>query len=119
MALQAGIGASGLWSISRGLARGLSGANEYKRMMDYADSPRQGDLDGRGNLSLRALTDFIAWFLQVCKDQMEFMGSLFALDTLATRLRSYTSVKGWRPEAGRLLEEVLHRGEVARGDVPV
>ena len=54
MALEAGIGAHGLWSVSRGLARGLESRGEYKRMMDHADSPRQGDLDGRGNLSRRA-----------------------------------------------------------------
>ena len=50
-------------------------------MMDYADRPRQGDLDGRGNLSRQALSDFTAWFLKVCLDQVTFMGGLFALDT--------------------------------------
>jgi len=45
MAHQAGIGAHGLWSVSRGLARGLESRGEYKRMMDRADSPRDGDLD--------------------------------------------------------------------------
>lgn len=50
MALQAGIGAHGLWSISRGLARGIESTGTYKRMMDDADSPRRGDLDGLGNL---------------------------------------------------------------------
>jgi Fic family protein len=47
MALMAGIGAHGLWSVSRGLSRGLESRSDYKRMMDYADAPRQGDLDGR------------------------------------------------------------------------
>ena len=56
MGLSAGIGAHGLWSISRGLARGIHSRSEYKTKMDYADTPRQGDLDGRGNLSERALT---------------------------------------------------------------
>ncbi len=118
MALEAGIGANGLWSISRGLARGLNAPGDYKRMMDHADSPRQGDLDGRGNLSLAALTEFSIWFLQVCRDQIQFMAGLFELATLAGRLRGYAATKGWRPEAGRLLEEVLQRGEIARGDVP-
>ena len=57
MALKAGIGAHGLWSVSRGLARGLDSGREYKTWMDRADTPRQGDLDGRGNLSRRALVD--------------------------------------------------------------
>jgi hypothetical protein len=44
MAHTAGIGAYGLWSVSRGLARGLESRGEYKGMMDYADTPRQSDL---------------------------------------------------------------------------
>jgi Fic family protein len=79
MGLSAGIGAHGLWSVSRGLARGLESRGEYKRMMDYADTPRQGDLDGRGNLSQRALNDFVLWFLRVCQDQVTFMSGLFDL----------------------------------------
>lgn len=50
MALRAGIGAHGLWSVSRGLARGLEGPGDYKRKMDAADARRYSDLDGRGNL---------------------------------------------------------------------
>ena len=116
MALQAGIGAHGLWSVSRGLARGLESRGDYKRMMDHADSPRQGDLDGRGNLSRRALADFTVWFLKVCLDQVTFMGGLFALDTISDRLRLYVERKGWKPEAFDLLEQALQRGELARGD---
>ena len=55
MGLKTGVGAHGLWSISRGLARGLDSRLDYKRMMDHADTPRQGERDGRGNLSERAL----------------------------------------------------------------
>ncbi len=116
MAQQAGIGARGLWSVSRGLARGLESRGEYQRMMDYADTPRQGDLDGRGNLSYRALEEFSIWFLRVCLDQMRFMEEMFDLDSLAERLRRYALVAGWRAEAGKLLVEVLHRGEISRGD---
>ncbi|MDE2260899.1 MAG: Fic family protein [Gammaproteobacteria bacterium] len=114
----AGIGAHGLWSISRGLARGLESRGEYKSMMDRADTPRQGDLDGRGNLSQRALTDFVQWFLQVALDQVQFMTSLFDLDTLAQRLRRYVQRSDeLRPEAARLLEEALIRGEFQRGEI--
>lgn len=117
MAHSAGIGAGGLWSISRGLARGLASRGDYKRMMDYADSPWQGSLDGRGNLSLRALSDFTAWFLKVCVDQVMFMTGLFDLDRLEERLRAYvTRHDALRPEAARIVDEVLLRGEMARGD---
>ncbi len=117
MALGAEIGAHGLWSVSRGLARGLESRGEYKRMMDSADMPRQGDLDGRGNLSERALTDFTAWFLRVCLDQVSFMSRLFDLDALAQRLRTFVErSERLKPEAARLLEEALVRGEFERGE---
>jgi Fic family protein len=119
MALQAGVGAHGLWSISRGLARGLRERSEYRRMMDHADSPRQGDLDGRGNLSLRALEEFVEWFLQVAVDQVRFMGTLFDLEGLGERLEAYVLEHlKLKPEAVPLLEEALIRGELARGDAP-
>jgi Fic family protein len=117
MGLYAGIGAHGLWSISRGLARGLEGPGDYMRMMDHADMARQGDLDGRGNLSLRALNDFIIWFLKVSLDQITFMQSLFAFDSLSSRLRMYCLREEWDREAFTLLEAVLVRGEIPRGEV--
>lgn len=116
MALKSGIGAHGLWSISRGLARGLKSRQDYMHMMDHADMPRQGDLDGRGNLSLDALNLFIDWFLDVCIDQITFMTDLFSLDTLALRLARYCDYRNWRPEAFRILEAALLRGEISRGD---
>ncbi|MBC7668321.1 MAG: Fic family protein [Gemmatimonadaceae bacterium] len=113
----AGIGAHGLWSVSRGLARGLGSRQEYKQMMARADTPRQGDLDGRGNLSLAALEEFVLWFLKVCLDQVTFMSSLFDLPNLTGRLRLYVERSGrLKPEAFRLLEEAAIRGEFARGD---
>ena len=117
MAHVAGVGAHGLWSISRGLARGLKSRAEYKQMMDLADTPRQGDLDGRGNLSERALMEFIVWFLRVCLDQVTFMSNLFELDALAKRLRTYVErSEVLKPEAARLLEEALMRGQFERGE---
>jgi Fic family protein len=117
MAQEAGIGAHGLWSVSRGLARGLKAPSEYKQMMDLADTPRQGDLDGRGNLSLKALNEFILWFLQVCLDQVKFMESLFELDSLGPRFKTYVEQsKTLKPEAVRLLEEGLIRGQFERGE---
>jgi len=119
MAHVAGIGAHGLWSISRGLSRGLKGPSEYKQMMDHADTPRQGGLDGRGNLSLGALTEFTLWFLRVCLDQVEFMSRLFEIETLARRLRNCIEKNEMlKPEATYLLEAALIRGEVERGDAP-
>jgi Fic family protein len=116
MALHAGVGAYGLWSISRGLARGLESRGDYKRMMDHADMPRQGDLDGRGNLSRRALTDFTVWFLKICVDQVRFMNGLFELETLLARLKIYVEKRNLKAEALPMLEQALIRGELPRGD---
>ncbi len=117
MAWSADVAAHGLWSISRGLARGLESRTEYKQMMDMADTQRQGDFDGRGNLSERALIDFVVWFLRVAVDQVVFMSSLFELDNLANRLRTFVAQReGLKPEAARLLEETLVRGEIDRGE---
>ena len=113
----AGIGAHGLWSVSRGLARGLENPAEYKTMMDMADAPRENDFDGRGNLSQRALSEFVLWFLRVCLDQVRFMTDLFELNTLARRLRVVAERDDrLRPEAGKLLEAAAIRGEIERGE---
>lgn len=117
MAWRADVASHGLWSVSRGLARGLESRLEYKQMMDLADTPRQGDLDGRGNLSERALVDFIAWFLRVALDQVTFMSGLFDLENLAGRLREFVGRRQqFRPEAAALLEQTLIRGEIERGE---
>jgi Fic family protein len=121
MAHHAGIAAGGLWSVSRGLARGLEGGqagrDEYRKMMHLADRARQGDRDGRGNLSLSALVSFTKWFLAVCEDQIAFMRTMFDFDGLGARLERYADVNGLGDRAAELLRIVLLRGEVERGDV--
>jgi Fic family protein len=118
MAWSANIGSRGLWSISRGLARGLESRADYKQMMDRADSPREGDLDGRGNLSQKALQEFVLWFLRVCLDQINFMSGLFELDRLAERFETYVlRSPDLKPEAVGLLQEALVRGRFERGEV--
>ena len=117
MAWKADIAAHGLWSISRGLARGLDSRGEYKKMMDLADTPRQGDFDGRGNLSERALVEFVVWFLRVAIDQVVFMSRSFDLDNLMNRLRAFVAQRETlKPEAARLLDQTLVRGEIERGE---
>jgi Fic family protein len=117
IALQAGIGAFGLWSISRGLARGLASRTEYKDMMDLADSPRRSDTDGRGNLSATALIEFATWFFRVAADQVAFMSDLFGFDRLRVRLQSYVQDTLELGDASALLvDDVFLRGHVARGE---
>lgn len=123
MAQAAGIGAHGLWSVSRGLARGLEpgleGRKEYKKHMAWADAPRQGDRDGRGNLSEKGLVVFATWFLKTCLDQILFMSDLFDLGSLSARVERYVAITGVLPiESKYLLLEALTRGEFDRGDAP-
>lgn len=102
----AGLGGQGLWSISRGLARGLQGRDEYKAQMDAADTPRQGDRDGRGNLSMNRLTSFTAWFLTVALDQVRFSSHMFDLEGLERRYVSL--VRDLHPGYDRLPKLVSH-----------
>lgn len=116
MALKAGIGGQGLWSISRGLARGLTDRGEYKRMMDQADSPRRGDRDGRGNLSEAALHEFTRWFMAVMLDQIRFTAGLFELDSLESRYRRLVADVTGDKRAPDLVSAVLRHGRLPRGD---
>jgi Fic family protein len=116
MALKAGIGAGGLWSISRGLARGLKERCEYKRMLAHADTPRQGDRDGRGNLSMKALEEFSEWFLQVCLDQIRFCSTMYDFPGLQDRYhRLIDDMMGASGRhAKKLISSVLRHGELQR-----
>lgn len=60
----------GLWSPNRGLARKR---DEYFAGLAEADAPRRGDLDGRGNLSEESLRHWVAFFLELCRDQVSYM----------------------------------------------
>lgn len=107
----------GLWSVARGLARGVAA---YKAHLMACDQPRRNDLDGRGNLSEEALSAFTAFFLDTCLDQVRFMEDLLQPDRLRTRVLLWAEEEtrsGLLPaKAGQILEAALYRGEVPRGD---
>lgn len=110
----------GLWSVNRGLARQRE---RYYELLDGADSPRQGDLDGRGNLSQKMLWEWCRYFVGLCEDQVNFMGSMLDLPQLKDRLRAYVMVEGvtkgiteYREEAVLPLQTVAVSGAMARGD---
>ena len=108
----------GLWSVSRGLARAVS---TYKAHLASCDLPRRNDLDGRGTLSEEALADFTRFFLETCLDQVSFMESLVQPDRLRARILMWseeeTRLNMLPPKAGQVLEAVLYRGELPRGEV--
>ena len=80
--LHAGGLTGGLWSPLRGFARTET---QYKQLLQAADEPRRGSLDGRGNLTQAGLVDWIAYTLDVCIDQVAFMAR--QLDVLGMRAR--------------------------------
>jgi Fic family protein len=117
--LREALDTGGIWSIARGLARR---ADDYKQGLAACDQPRRGDLDGRGNLSQQMLASFTQFFLETCIDQVRFMEELVQPDRLRTRVMIWTEeeVRGGRlpAKSGQVLEAVLYRGELPRGDVP-
>jgi len=108
----------GVWSIARGLARRET---DYKGHLERCDLPRRNDLDGRGALSEEALADFTRFFLEVCIDQVRFMEDLVQPEPLRTRILMWAEEEarlGKLPsKAGNILEAVLYRGGIPRGDV--
>jgi Fic family protein len=107
-----------IWSVARGLARNV---DDYKARLAECDLPRRNDLDGRGYLSEEALTSFTRFFLQICIDQVAFMEGLLEPEQLRTRILIWAEEQvrlgALPPKVGNVLEAVLYRGELPRGDV--
>jgi Fic family protein len=110
----------GVWSIARGMARNVA---VYKSGLAACDLPRRNDLDGRGSLSEEALAEFTHFFLGTCIDQVSFMENLVEPNRLRARILMWAeeearigSPPNLPPKAGAILEAVLFRGELPRGD---
>ena len=117
----------GLWNVSRGFARN---AVTYKASLSMADAGRRNDLDGRGNLSNEGLIAFCRFFLNICHDQVDYMEELLQLDGVINRIKGYVKLRaermipgpggqhrGMKPEAAKMIEAVLLRGQLTRGEV--
>ncbi|MGD0545999.1 MAG: Fic family protein [Candidatus Acidiferrales bacterium] len=106
-----------VWSVARGLARKV---DDYKRHLAACDATRRNDLDGRGNLSEEALAAFTDFFLRTCIDQVTFMEELMQPDRLRARILLWAEeeirLDALPPKSGNILEAVLYRGELPRGD---
>ncbi len=114
-----GIGTS-LWSVARGLARE---EERYKKLLMYADGPREGERDGRGNLTQRGLIAFCKFFLDRSIDQIRFMSGLLEPDTLLTRIEIHVEeeIRSKRLQRGSfaVLREAMLAGEVERSKIPM
>jgi Fic family protein len=109
----------GVWSIARGLARNV---RPYKSHLAACDLPRRNDLDGRGHLSEEALAAFTRFFMETCLDQIKFMEELVQPKRLRDRILLWSEeevrANTLPPKAGRILEAILYRGTLPRGEVP-
>jgi Fic family protein len=107
-----------VWSIARGLARNEA---RYKALLADCDLPRRNDLDGRGHLSEETLSAFTRFFLETCLDQVRFMERLVEPNRLRDRILLWVEEEvradALPAKAGMILEAVLFRGELPRGEV--
>jgi Fic family protein len=117
-ALREVLNIGGIWSVARGLARNVG---SYKEHLMNCDSPRRNDLDGRGALSEEALAGFTKFYLETCLDQVRFMEELLQPNRLRDRILVWAEEEiragALATKSGRVLEGVLFRGELPRGDV--
>lgn len=111
-----------IWSISRGLARSRS---EYYGKLAGADHPRKGDFDGRGVRSDQGLSDFCAYFLDCCLDQVDFMTKCLDLKNYRKRIQGFVerASTGGVPDTPKLdpstaliLTSLMAQGEITRGE---
>lgn len=107
-----------VWSIARGLARNVA---TYKSHLAACDLPRRNDLDGRGNLSEENLAELPRFILVTCIDEVAFMERLAQPDQLRVRILLWAEeeirLNRIPPKSGAVLEAILFRGELPRGDV--
>ena len=111
---------AGLWSVNRGLARRR---DEYYARLSEADMARQGDLDGRGNLSQRMLVKWCEFFIEICQDQVKFMEAMLDLGEVKRRLHALVLVRSqvdktsaYRAELVLPLHYALTSGPMSRGE---
>jgi Fic family protein len=111
---------NGLWSPLRAFARST---DRYYTLLDAADQPRAGDLDGRGNLSEKALCDWLGYVVTQCLDQVRFMSDLLNLGAMRDRIAACLGFEenvvraGVRSEALAALHYLFAtQGALDRGD---
>ncbi|WP_439136020.1 Fic family protein [Pseudomaricurvus sp.] len=118
-----GIGATGIWCLSRGLARRHA---DYKSALAEADKGRQGVSDGRGALSENGLIQFCEFMIDTAIDQVDFMTKVLDLENMVKRIGSYIEDRNRglivgmppiKPEAARLLEKAYLHGEFERSEM--
>lgn len=108
---------SGLWSISRGLARNNE---QYFAKLANADLVRFNDYDGRGNLSNKMLIEFCEFFLLTAIDQVKYMYQILEMDQMLDRIEAFTDLmvlkRKLNPNAKYILKDVFLKGKITKSD---
>jgi hypothetical protein len=93
----------------------------YQQHLMSCDRARRNDLDGRRTLSEEALAAFTRFYLQTCLDQVRFMEELLQPKRLRDRIMIWAEEEvradALPAKVGQVLEAVLFRGELPRGEV--
>ena len=119
----AGVRGTGVWCLSRGLARK---STLYKAALAEADSKRRGAHDGRGALSEQALIKFCGFMLDVAQDQVDYVAQLLDLTGMRQRIKAYLQARQDGRVIGMqsldsyalsILEKVYIYGEVERHEI--
>lgn len=124
----AGFGGYGLWSMSRGFARNVA---TYYEMLNAADHPRKGELDGRGELLDSGLLRWTSYFVETAHDQLQYFSSLLDPEMLSERIDVYFEMRSRRAlsdgkgvplpelriEARDVYKTLLYQGDQQRADI--
>ena len=124
----AGLGGYGLWSMSRGFARNVAA---YYEMLNAADHPRKGELDGRGELSDSGLLRWTTFFVETAFDQVQYFNTLLEPERLSERIDVYFEMRSRRAlsdskgealpelriEARDVYKTLLYLGDQQRADI--
>lgn len=116
-----GLESYGAWCLSRGLARS---STQYKNLLANADAPRQGDHDGRGQLTEKGLIHFCDYMLDSAIDQVTYISDLLELTKIRQRIESYVAARNddrvggisgqLKSTASLILFTAFQQGEIER-----
>jgi Fic family protein len=116
--IRIGVGENRLWTVARAFARNRT---EYDRRLAEADLPRRNDLDGRGPLSEETLSEFCAYFLRCCADQIQFMERMLELKEFGRRYKRYldslAAEKLVSKAGAKVMQRLILQGEVPRAEI--
>ncbi len=125
----------GLWSFARGVARKkdeyfnfFPAKNATMRSTGHDENRSESSGSKRsytGQVSDNVLATFCDFFLTICLEQIRFMDRLLEPDHLLARIHKYISLRSvemdglpvLRDEVRFVLEAVVLRGSVARGEI--